>query len=583
MFFFGLLYLPAVALGLALVGAPVPADDTQPPPVPKQEYEFLGRGPVNESYAEPVQTNPVPTPVIPRQPPAPLNEAVPDQKPDGDVEWVPGYWQWDDERKDFIWVSGCWRQVPPGRVWVPGEWVQVEGGWQWSPGYWAPEGQEQVTYLPPPPEDQAEEQQPAAPPSNDSLYVPGCHVYRQSQYIWRPGYYIDANPNWVWTPSCLRWTPAGYVFVNGYWDYPLARRGLLFGCLGFRPGFQFTGFNYVPSYVVAGRFLPTALFVRPAWGHYYYGDYFGAKYAGLGFQPWINYRVGRYAYDPVYAHYRATHPAERVRQLRTLYAGRARGTVPVPPHTFAQQASVLQGVGASQARYLRVLTQPRSWRSKPLVRLSAVDRNHYQGRVAEARRAGQVRRDTEIRLRQTGAAPLRAGRPARAPVGAFRPAPRTRSAVRTPARPRTPGSIVRQPGVAPYYRQARPGRSGGVRPAPTTRRAAPTAGRATGSPRRATAPAARRNPNPARRATPGATPRSPRPVARPAGSAPRAAPARAAPRPRPAQPRPPTSRPARAGSLPARGPAPQCRAPQARPAAARPAAPRGGNPREHRP
>lgn len=31
----------------------------------------------------------------------------PDQKPEGDdVAWIPGYWAWDDERNDFLWVSG---------------------------------------------------------------------------------------------------------------------------------------------------------------------------------------------------------------------------------------------------------------------------------------------------------------------------------------------------------------------------------------------------------------------------------------------------------------------------------------------
>ena len=41
-------------------------------------------------------------------------ELPPANKPDGpDVQWVPGYWAWDDERQDFIWVSGFWRVPPP--------------------------------------------------------------------------------------------------------------------------------------------------------------------------------------------------------------------------------------------------------------------------------------------------------------------------------------------------------------------------------------------------------------------------------------------------------------------------------------
>ena len=53
----------------------------------------------------------------------------PPRSPQGaDVEWIPGYWAWDDERNDYLWISGIWRDIPPGRQWVPGYWSQVDGG-----------------------------------------------------------------------------------------------------------------------------------------------------------------------------------------------------------------------------------------------------------------------------------------------------------------------------------------------------------------------------------------------------------------------------------------------------------------------
>ena len=52
------------------------------------------------------------------KPPDPIPEEPPDQKPKGDnVQWIPGYWAWDDDRQDFLWVSGCWRVPPSGRNW----------------------------------------------------------------------------------------------------------------------------------------------------------------------------------------------------------------------------------------------------------------------------------------------------------------------------------------------------------------------------------------------------------------------------------------------------------------------------------
>lgn len=54
-----------------------------------------------------------------------IEEVPPEQKPTGDnVDWIPGYWAWDDERTDFLWVSGIWRSLPPGRQWVSGYWAK---------------------------------------------------------------------------------------------------------------------------------------------------------------------------------------------------------------------------------------------------------------------------------------------------------------------------------------------------------------------------------------------------------------------------------------------------------------------------
>src|SRR5713226_7858396 len=96
----------------------------------QEGVEVLARGPVHEAFAEPSVRSPRATPVIPKQPPDPIEEMPPDQKPEGaNVTWIPGYWVWDEERKDFIWESGIWRDIPPDRQWVPGYWNQVEDGW----------------------------------------------------------------------------------------------------------------------------------------------------------------------------------------------------------------------------------------------------------------------------------------------------------------------------------------------------------------------------------------------------------------------------------------------------------------------
>src|SRR5437763_1774746 len=142
--------LAALGLGCFLLVNSARTQDppAQPPQGQPQGVEVLARGPVHEAFAEPTAVRPEQSPVITKQPPDPIEEMPPDQKPEGDnVQWIPGYWQWDDEANDFVWVSGTWRDVPPGRRWVPGHWQQVEGGWTWVAGFWAEEKLTQITYL----------------------------------------------------------------------------------------------------------------------------------------------------------------------------------------------------------------------------------------------------------------------------------------------------------------------------------------------------------------------------------------------------------------------------------------------------
>src|SRR5215471_12079585 len=103
----------------------------------QEGVEVQTRGPVHEAFAGVVSFRPEPGVVVTKAPPDPIEEVPPDQKPAGaNVAWIPGYWAWDDDRNDFLWVSGVWRSLPPGRQWVPGYWAQEGNQYQWISGYW---------------------------------------------------------------------------------------------------------------------------------------------------------------------------------------------------------------------------------------------------------------------------------------------------------------------------------------------------------------------------------------------------------------------------------------------------------------
>lgn len=114
--------------------------------------QVLTRGPVHEAFAGVISYDSVPGIVVKNAPPALIEEISPNERPVGeDVTWIPGYWAWDDERNDFLWISGIWRALPPGREWIVGYWAETTEGYQWTSGFWADVTTTETTYLPPPP------------------------------------------------------------------------------------------------------------------------------------------------------------------------------------------------------------------------------------------------------------------------------------------------------------------------------------------------------------------------------------------------------------------------------------------------
>ena len=306
--------------------------------------EILTRGPVHEAFAEPVTYNPTQGVVVTREAPALIEEIPPEDKPEGDnVQWIPGYWSWDVDRGDFIWVSGIWRDPPPARSWVPGYWTPVTGGWIWTPGFWKATESDEVEYLPQPPESL--EVGPSSPsPAADRLWAPGCWFWIGARYAWRPGYWVSANPDWVWEPTHYVWTPRGYVYVDGYWDRTLERRGVLFAPMYVQHSVYLRpGYIYTPSIVIQVGFLTAALFDSPNSHHYYFGDYYGAEYSRRGFHPWFEVDQRHRGYDPIFAHQRWQYgrtDSHWERNVREDYTYRQQHVDARPSRTYSTQAAV---------------------------------------------------------------------------------------------------------------------------------------------------------------------------------------------------------------------------------------------------
>jgi hypothetical protein len=326
--------LLSIPLGLLACGSAAAQD-----PPPAGEPQVQARGPVHEAFARP-NVMPKESPVVPKEPPAPIRELPPLQKPDlAGVQWVPGYWAYDGETKDFMWISGTWRVPPPDRQWVPGNWSKVDGGWQWQSGFWGPTDPGGVKPLDSMPPGSLEVGPSSPPPNDDSFYTPGQWVFQDGEWVWQPGTWVQNQGDMVYNPPAYLPNQNGSLYVPGYWDYPLQNRGMLFAPVAFggSPWIGNPGWFYRPGYSVGLSGLLGSLFIGANSGNYYFGNYYGNNYRAAGYLPWTNY--SRRGYDPLLNYYAWSNRGTTGwnNGLNGLYNGRLNGTLPAPATTYASQ------------------------------------------------------------------------------------------------------------------------------------------------------------------------------------------------------------------------------------------------------
>ena len=399
--------LLSALLGCVAVGSlALPTWALEPPAVEDSEnFEVLTRGPVHEAFAESVSYDPEAGLIISTAPPEDIEELPPEQELEGDnVAWIPGYWAWDEDENDFLWISGIWRNLPPEREWIPGYWNEVnDGRYQWVSGYWSDAETEEVEYVSTAPPESIDAGPNIAAPSEDHSWIPGNWYWSSNRYLWRPGYWLALRDDWNWVPSRYCWTPRGYVYVNGYWDYAVARRGVLFAPVHFRRHvYGRPGFHYTPQIVVGLNVFADHLFVRPRFRHYYFGDYYAPRYQNAGFYASYAWATRRHCYDPIYAHQRWHHRHDRLwHQKRVNNFNYFRSHVDArPAHRWAAMRKLKALQNNDRARSTRFASTLNGFAKKPgpgqrFRKINNDQRNQFVARSKDIRKFAKQRRKIE--------------------------------------------------------------------------------------------------------------------------------------------------------------------------------------------
>ena len=189
-----------------------------------------------------------------------VEEIPPDMKPEGENSvWIPGYWSWDDDRRDFLWVSGVWRVPPRSIAGCPATGSQFRG--RVTNGFPAI-GCRPSSRRPPSAPAAAEPRRWAhhRPARTELLLDPGPLAMERDVYVWQPGYWAACRPDWIWVPATYVWCPRGWVYVPGYWDYPLGPKGagLFTGLL------HLAGGCFHPAVCLDVGAFSISLFARPS-------------------------------------------------------------------------------------------------------------------------------------------------------------------------------------------------------------------------------------------------------------------------------------------------------------------------------
>jgi len=229
-------------------------------------FQVIKNGPIHEAYVS-QEFGAIILQAAGDEPPPSIKEQKPPSVDEKTI-WIPGYWSWSRDLSAYIWVSGVVRRPPPGHQWIAGHWRNYPQGWVWMSGFWSKIPESDFEFIAQAPPDPLDEKVPTPPPPVNALFwAPGYWELESDvqEFQWLSGRWSMLGPEFVYVPAQYYWREDGYLFVPGFWDWPIESRGTAFAAVAIPPENQERGV-FEPSVIVKPLMIMEILY--PQWPSY---------------------------------------------------------------------------------------------------------------------------------------------------------------------------------------------------------------------------------------------------------------------------------------------------------------------------